>query len=93
MDAVDRTLVIGPHHALGGDEVEVGHALLLELGEDVAKDQAREQFDVNSLAELQAKATQTYQENLAQVEAFEAGVKEYVASVTAASKIGEGAKA
>ena len=60
---------------------------------NVAKDQAREQFGVNSLAELQAKATQTYQENLAQVEAFEAGVKEYVASVTAASKIGEGAKA
>lgn len=60
---------------------------------DAAKEQAREQFGVNSLAELQAKATQTYQENLAQVEEFETGVKDYVASVNAASKIGEGAKA
>ena len=60
---------------------------------DAAKEQAREQFGVNSLAELQAKATQTYQENLTQVEEFETGVKDYVASVNAASKIGEGAKA
>lgn len=57
---------------------------------NAAKAQAKEQFDVDSLEELQAKATQTYADNLAQVVAFEEGVKEYVANVTAASKIGEG---
>lgn len=60
---------------------------------NTAKEQAKELFSVDSLEELQEKATQTYTENLAQVVAFEAGVTEYVANVTAASKIGEGTKA
>lgn len=57
---------------------------------NAAKEQAKAQFNVDSLAELQAKATQTYTDNLAQVVAFEEGVKDYVANVNAASKIGEG---
>ena len=60
---------------------------------NMAKEQAKELFNVDSLEELQEKATQTYTENLAQVVAFEEGVTEYVANVTAASKIGEGSKA
>ena len=60
---------------------------------NAAKEQAKELFGVDSLEELQAKATLTYNENFAQVVAFEEGVKEYVANVTAAGKIGEGVKA
>ena len=60
---------------------------------NTAKEQAKELFGVDSLEELQTKTSQTYAENLAQVTEFENGVKEYVANVMAASKIGEGAKA
>ena len=60
---------------------------------NTAKEQAKELFGVDSLEELQAKTSQTYSENLAQVTDFENGVRDYVANVTAASKIGEGSKA
>lgn len=60
---------------------------------NTAKEQAKELFGVDSLEELQAKTSQTYSENLAQVTDFENGVRDYVANVTAASKIGEGPKA
>lgn len=60
---------------------------------DAAKAQAKAQFNVNSLEELQAKAAATYTENLANVVDFEERVKMYVTSVNAAKTIGEGNRA